>query len=71
MDKITLGWRIWETEMSKLSLIPQEGSLIYNFRLERKNWNIDRMKNDTSERCSTYTLYHSVKVIIPKVTNNM
>ena len=57
------------TKMPKLYLLLQIGYLIYNFCSE--NSSINPMKTVTCERCNTHTLYHSVRIIIPKIINNM
>ena len=44
-----------ETKVSKLSLLSEVGSLIYDFRLEKKNSSIDRMRAVTSESYNTHT----------------
>ena len=50
---------------SKLLLL-QVGSLIYNFRWEKRESSMDRMRTVTSERYNTHTLHCSVKCIIQK-----
>ena len=58
-----------EIKMSKLYPLSLVGILIYNYRWNKKNSRINRMKCVTSERRITYTLHHLV--VITKTTNNM
>ena len=49
--------------MSKLFLLSQIGSLIYNFVKKRKNLSINRMKSVTSQTWNGRTVYRSVNSI--------
>ena len=53
--------------MSKLSLLLQVDSWIYNSRWEKKTSTVDWMKTVAGERCNIHTLYHYVKGIVPKI----
>ena len=59
-----------KTTVSKVFLHLQVCSSMYNF-VERKKSSIDWIKTATIERCNTFTLYHSVKGIIPEILNNI
>ena len=58
-----------EKKISKLSLLSQVGSLIYNFCREKSSIDrkktvtseSDRKKTVTSEKCNTHNQSHSVK----------
>ena len=55
--------------MSKLSLLSQVPSLIYNLIERKKHSSIDQMKTVANERYNTPTLHHSIKHIIVKINN--
>lgn len=56
---------------SKLSLLLQASSLIFNLKKKKeKKSSINQKKTDPSKRCNTHILYHTTKNI-SKIINNI